>query len=194
MTKKEIFKNEINYIKNLNYRKNVENLLELVPDYFFTIPAASTGKYHPQFAQGNMGLVRHTKVALKIAKDILSLEYMNNIFTNDEQDLLLIAIMFHDAYKLGVPKEKYTRFDHPLLAASFIKDNQSKTTFTNKEINIIAKTISSHMGQWNTNKYSPITLPKPNDKYDFFVHMCDFLSSKKYLDVKFDEEGNIINL
>ena len=194
MTKKEIFKNEINYIKNLNYRKNVENLLELVPDYFFTIPAASTGKYHPQFAQGNMGLVRHTKVALKIAKDILSLEYMNNIFTNDEQDLLLIAIMFHDTYKLGVPKEKYTRFDHPLLAASFIKDNQSKTTFTNKEINIIAKTISTHMGQWNTNKYSPITLPKPNDKYDFFVHMCDFLSSKKYLDVKFDEEGNIINL
>ena len=194
MTKKEIFKNEINYIKNLNYRKNVENLLELVPDYFFTIPAASTGKYHPQFAQGNMGLVRHTKVALKIAKDILSLEYMNNIFTNDEQDLLLIAIMFHDTYKLGVPKEKYTRFDHPLLAASFIKDNQSKTTFTNKEINIIAKTISSHMGQWNTNKYSPITLAKPNDKYDFFVHMCDFLSSKKYLDVKFDEEGNIINL
>ena len=117
---------------------------------------------------------------------------MNNIFTNDEKDLLLIAIMFHDTHKLGVPKEKYTRFDHPLLAASFIKDNQDKTTFTDKEINIITKTISSHMGQWNTNSYSNITLPKPNDKYEFFVHMCDFLSSKKYLDVKFDKYNNII--
>lgn len=192
MTKKEVFKTEINYLKNITYRKNVQTLIELVPDYFFIIPAASTGKYHPQFAQGEAGLVRHTKAALKIAKDILSLEYMNNIFTNDEKDLLLIAIMFHDTHKLGVPKEKYTRFDHPLLAASFIKDNQDKTTFTDKEINIITKTISSHMGQWNTNSYSNITLPKPNDKYEFFVHMCDFLSSKKYLDVKFDKYNNII--
>ena len=192
MTKKEVFKTEINYLKNPKYQENVKTLIELVPDYFFIIPAASTGKYHPQFAQGEAGLVRHTKVALKIAKDILSLEYMNNIFTNDEKDLLLIAIMFHDTHKLGVPKEKYTRFDHPLLAASFIKDNQDKTTFTDKEINIITKTISSHMGQWNTNSYSNIALPKPNDKYEFFVHMCDFLSSKKYLDVKFDKYNNII--
>lgn len=192
MTKKEVFKTEINYLKNPKYQENVKTLIELVPDYFFIIPAASTGKYHPQFAQGEAGLVRHTKAALKIAKDILSLEYMNNIFTNDEKDLLLIAIMFHDTHKLGVPKEKYTRFDHPLLAASFIKDNQDKTTFTDKEINIITKTISSHMGQWNTNSYSNITLPKPNDKYEFFVHMCDFLSSKKYLDVKFDEYNDII--
>lgn len=192
MTKKEVFKTEINYLKNPKYQENIQTLIELVPDYFFIIPAASTGKYHPQFAQGEAGLVRHTKAALKIAKDILSLEYMNNIFTNDEKDLLLIAIMFHDTHKLGVPKEKYTRFDHPLLAASFIKDNQDKTTFTDKEINIITKTISSHMGQWNTNSYSNITLPKPNDKYEFFVHMCDFLSSKKYLDVKFDKYNNII--
>lgn len=192
MTKKEVFKTEINYLKNPKYQENVKTLIELVPDYFFIIPAASTGKYHPQFAQGEAGLVRHTKAALKIAKDILSLEYMNNIFTNDEKDLLLIAIMFHDTHKLGVPKEKYTRFDHPLLAASFIKDNQDKTTFTDKEINIITKTISSHMGQWNTNSYSNITLPKPNDKYEFFVHMCDFLSSKKYLDVKFEKYNNII--
>lgn len=192
MTKKEVFKTEINYLKNPKYQENVKTLIELVPDYFFIIPAASTGKYHPQFAQGEAGLVRHTKAALKIAKDILSLEYMNNIFTNDEKDLLLIAIMFHDTHKLGVPKEKYTRFDHPLLAASFIKDNQDKTTFTDKEINIITKTISSHMGQWNTNSYSNITLPKPNDKYEFFVHMCDFLSSKKYLDVKFNEYNDII--
>ena len=192
MTKKEVFKNEINYLRNEEYKKNVETLLELVPDYFFEVPAASTGKYHPQFAQGNMGLVRHTKVAIKIAKDILMLEYLNNIFTEDEKDLLLIAIMFHDTHKLGKEKEKYTRFDHPLVAASFIKENQNKTTFTDKEIEIITNTIKSHMGQWNTNKYSNIILPKPQNKYQFFVHMCDFLSSKKYLDVNFDEENNIV--
>ena len=30
-----------------------------------------------------------------------------------------------------------------------------------------------------------------SDKYEFFVHMCDYLSSKKFLDVKFDEDNNV---
>ena len=192
MNKKEIFRQEINYIKNKDYQKNIEILLDLVPDYFYEVPAASTGKYHPGFAQGEKGLIRHTKVALKIAKDILDLEYTNELFTENEKDLMLIAIMFHDCQKLGNPKEKYTRFDHPLLASNFIKENQEKTTFKKEEINLITKTINSHMGQWNTNMYSDVILQKPTDKYEFFVHMCDYLSSKKYLDVKFDEENNII--
>ena len=192
MNKKEMFKNELEYIKNENYRKSAENLLEQVPEYFFEVPASSTGKYHPSFSNGEKGLVRHTKVAMKIAKDILDLEYLNQKFTENEKDLLLIAIMFHDSQKLGNPKEKYTRFDHPLLAAKFIKENQNKTTFSDEEINLISQTISSHMGQWNTNNYGDINLPKPSNKYEFFVHMCDYLSSKKYLDVKFDENSNII--
>lgn len=192
MNKVEMFKTELNYINNENYKENAKKLLELVPDYFFEVPASSTGKYHPSFSQGNQGLVRHTKVALKIAKDILDIEYMNNGFTNNEKDLILIAILFHDTQKLGKIREKYTRFDHPLLAASFIEENKDKTTFKEQEIELLKKMISSHMGQWNTNSYSNITLPKPKNKYEFFVHMCDYLSSKKYLDVKFDQENNII--
>ena len=192
MNKKEIFKQEINYIKNPRYKENVEKLIELVPDYFFEVPSSSTGKYHPSFSQGEQGLVRHTKVAVQIAKDILQLEYMKNGFSEDEKDLILIAILFHDTQKLGNPKEKYTRFDHPLLAAQFIEDNKDKIKFTSQEIEIIEKMISSHMGEWNKNTYSNITLPKPSNKYEFFVHMCEFLSSKKYLDVKFDNNNNII--
>lgn len=192
MNKIEMFKTELNYINNESYKENAKKLLELVPDYFFEVPASSTGKYHPSFSQGKQGLVRHTKVALKIAKDILDIEYMNNGFTNNEKDLILIAILFHDTQKLGKIEEKYTKFDHPLLAASFIEENKDKTTFKKQEIELLKKMISSHMGQWNTNSYSNIVLPKPKNKYEFFVHMCDYLSSKKYLDVKFDQENNII--
>ncbi|MGM9879223.1 MAG: HD domain-containing protein [Bacilli bacterium] len=192
MNKKEIFKNELEYIKNENYRKSAENLLKQVPDYFFIVPASSTGKYHPSFSQGEKGLVRHTKVAMKIANDLLGLEYTDSLFTEKEKDLLLISILFHDCQKLGNPQERYTRFDHPLLAGKFIKENQNKTTLNDEEIEFIVKTISNHMGEWNTNSYTSITLPKPSNKYEFFVHACDYLSSKKYLDVKFDENSNII--
>lgn len=192
MNREKIFEIELDYIKNEKYKENTKKLLELVPDYFFEVPAASTGKYHPAFAQGEKGLVRHTKVAIRIAKDILDVEYMNNGFTKDEKDLILIALLFHDSHKLGKIKERYTRFDHPLLAANFIRENKEKTTFTDKEIELLASTIASHMGQWNKSEYSDVILSKPKNKYEFFVHMCDYLSSKKYLDVKFDENSNII--
>ena len=39
----------------------------------------------------------------------------------------------------------------------------------------------------NTNKYSKVVLPIPNDKYQRFVHMCDFLASRNYLNVKFEK-------
>lgn len=192
MDKIDMFQTELNYIKNENYKENTKKLLELVPDYFFEVPASSTGKYHPSFSQGSQGLVRHTKVAMKIAKDILDLEYMSNGFNEKEKELILIAILFHDTQKLGNPQEKYTKFDHPLLAANFIEENKDKTTFTKEEIDLLKRMISSHMGEWNTSTYSKVALPKPRNKYEFFVHMCDFLSSKKYLDVKFDSQNNII--
>ena len=191
MSKKEVFKQELEYIKNERIRKSAENLLELVPEYFFKVPASSTGKYHPSFSQGDGGLLRHTKVAVSIGKEVLSLEYTNSLFTSDEKDLLLLSIMFHDTQKLGVPEERYTRFDHPLLAASFIEENKDKTELTKEEIELLKRVISSHMGQWNKSHYNDIELPKPSDKYEFFVHMCDYLSSKKFLDVKFDENNNV---
>ena len=41
------------------------------------------------------------------------------------------------------------------------------------------------MGYWNTDFDGNEILPRPKTKYEKFVHMCDFLSSKKFLDVKF---------
>lgn len=190
--KKELLKTELEYIKNDRIKKAVETLIELVPDYFFKVPASSTGKYHPSFSGGEGGLLRHTKVAAKIGKELLSLEYTNNLFTSDEKDLLILGIILHDTQKLGNPEERYTRFDHPLLAAQFIENNKDKTELTEEEIILLKRVISSHMGQWNKSNYSKIELPKPSDKYEFFVHMCDYLSSKKFLDVKFDDNNNII--
>ena len=191
MNKVEVFKQELEYIKNERIRRSAEILIDLVPDYFFIVPASSTGKYHPSFSQGDGGLLRHTKVATIIGKEVLSLEYTNNLYTEDEKDILLLGIMLHDTQKLGNPEERYTRFDHPLLAAEFIEQNKEKTELKEEEIKLIKRVISSHMGQWNKSNYSSVELPKPSDKYEFFVHMCDYLSSKKFLEVSFDEQNKI---
>ncbi len=185
MNKQEAFQKEISYIKNKDYQSSVKALLEKVPDYFFEIPASSTGKYHPKYALNESGLLRHTKVAITIAYSLLQIDSIKNKYTENERDLLLIALMFHDTIKSGNPKEEFTRFDHPLLAAQFIKDNQDCTSFTEEEIKFLQDSIKTHMGQWNTSSYSSVTLPLPKTKYQTFVHMCDYLASRKFLEVPF---------
>ena len=191
--KHENFEKEINYIKNERYKKNAEILIDLLPDYFFKVPASSTGKYHPSFALNEKGLVRHTKVAVRIAHELLENNCIGYNFKDEEKDLILIALMMHDGLKHGLTEERYTRFDHPVLMANFIKENKDKTTLTEEEVNLISTVIASHMGQFNTNPYSTVVLPVPSNKNQRFVHMCDYLASRKFLDVKFDENNNIID-
>ena len=188
--REEIFKEELSYIKNSKYRENAVKLINLLPDYFFKVAASSTGKYHPSFALGDGGLVRHTKVAVRIAKELLDDESIGYMYSSLEKDLLIIALIMHDGLKHGLKEDKYTKFDHPILMANFIKDNKDNLSFSNEDIDFLASVISSHMGPWTTNAYSDVVLPKPKDKYQRFVHMCDFLASRKFLDVKFD--GNKI--
>ena len=186
MNKKDVFKKEYTYIANDRYRENAEKLVELLPDYFFKVAASSTGKYHPLFSLGDGGLVRHTKAAIRIAKELLDNNSIGHKFTSDEKDLLIISIMIHDGLKHGVTEEKYTRFDHPIIVCDYIKENKDKLTLTDEEIDFIVRVTASHMGEWNTNSYSNVVLPLPKDKYQRFVHMCDFLSSRKFLDIKFE--------
>lgn len=182
---------ELNYIKNPRYKESAEVIIGLLPDYFFEVPASSTGKYHPSFSLGDGGLLRHTKAAVRIAYEMFNDESITGAYSNNEKDLMLIALMLHDGLKSGLEKSDYTKFEHPLLICEYIKENQVKTKFTDKEINFITHVISSHMGPWNTNNYSEVILPKPESKFQRFVHMCDYLASRKFLDVKFDNDNNI---
>jgi uncharacterized protein (DUF3820 family) len=54
------------------------------------------------------------------------------------------------------------------------------------ELEFIAHCIESHMGQWSTDKKSSVVLPKPEDVYQHFVHLADYLASRKDLTMTFD--------
>lgn len=185
MSKSEIFTKEISYIKDESYKENIKKLIELLPDYFFEVAASSTGKYHPKYALGDGGLVRHTKAAVRIAHELLENKSVSGNFNEREKDLMIMALIMHDGFKHGLKKSTYTVFDHPLVVANFIKDNKDKLTLNDEDINFIAEVISSHMGEWNTNPYSDVILPIPKNRYQKFVHMCDFLASKKFINMDF---------
>ena len=191
INKVNVFEKEINYVKNPRYKESAKKLIELLPDYFFEVPASSTGKYHPSFALNNGGLVRHTKAAVRLAHEMFNDESITGGYSNNEKDLMIISLIMHDGLKSGLEKSDYTKFEHPLLVCEHIRKNKDKLEFTDKEIEFMCHVISSHMGPWNTNSYSNVVLPKPESKFQRFVHMCDYLASRKFLDVKFDKNNNI---
>lgn len=197
MDKLKIFENEINSIETPILKEFAKYALTKIPEYFFHIPASSSGKYHPDFSTTTHGLIQHTKFALAIANELLALEYYHTtvIFKNPiVRDAIRISLLFHDSYKSGEQKDyawsKYTQHEHPLRAAEAMLDiyiewleepgviDQIKFE-GDVFIEMVQNYISCHMGQWNTSNKSPFILPKPLTEGERFVHTCDYLSSRK---------------
>lgn len=192
MNREEVIKNELQLITSERIRSVCLKLINLLPDYFFEVAASSTGKYHPEYATGVGGLLRHSKAAIRIGYELLSDPCIGDKYTSDEKDLMLLALLVHDGLKLGNPQEKYTRFDHPILMAEYIKANSSLLNeLTSDEIVFLGDVIKTHMGPWTTDYNGNEVLESPKTKYQNFVHMCDFLASRKCLLVPFDENNNI---
>lgn len=180
----EQFKKELSYIKNSRIKNSLITMINKLPDYFFEVPASSTGKYHPNFSLGEGGLLRHTKAAIRIAYELFNDISLNN-FTDDEKDLIIFSLLLHDGLKSGKTKSEYTLFEHPILMSNYIKENKSELELNDDEIDLVCRCIETHMGPWTKNYKGEEVLTAPKDKYQRFVHMCDYLSSKKFLDIKF---------
>lgn len=191
MDREKTFEKEFNYLKIDKIKKACIEAIKLLPDYFFEVPASSTGKYHPEYALGEGGLLRHSKAAMRIGYELLSDPSIGDKYTEKEKDLMLMALLIHDGLKSGMPKEKYTRFDHPILMADFLMDNEEALGLEVEEIEFLGDVIKTHMGVWTTDYNGVETLEKPVTKYQNFVHMCDYLASRKVILIPFDKDNNI---
>ena len=190
MDREELFLDELGYIKDENYQEALLNIINMLPEYWLEEPASSTGKYHPEYALGKGGLLRHSKAAMRIGYELLNNPCIGDKYTDREKDLILMSLLVHDGLKLGLPQEKYTRFDHPILMGKFILDHKDEIGLNEEDATFMNDVIKTHMGPWTTDYDGNEVLEKPKTKYQNFVHMCDFLASRKCLLVPF-EDNNI---
>ena len=181
----------INLIQSSDIKNFAMIVKRLIPPYIFEVAASSTGKYHPACDLGKGGLLRHTILVMREFSDITSIESTKQLFklTQRQIDLMMVACMMHDSLKSGwqedYEKSVYTKFNHPLLAASLIR-GMVGIILPNEELEFIAHCIESHMGQWNTSKYAEnVVLPKPSDKYQWLIHLSDYIVSRKDVNFKF---------
>ena len=191
MNKKDVFKKELSYIKDEKIRNSCITMIEALPDYFFKVEASSTGKYHPEYALGNGGLIRHTKAAVRIAYELLSDPCIGDKYTSKEKDLMIMGLILHDGLKKGLNEEKYTRFDHPILISEYIMDMEERLDLKMEEIEFVCDVVKTHMGPWTKDYNGVEVLERPKTKYQNFVHMCDYLASRKCLLLPFDNNNDI---
>ena len=186
MDRLSIFKTELSYILNPKIKEFTEKALNNLPEYFFSIPASSSGKYHPKYALGEGGLVKHTQAAVRIAVEMFRLDIFK--YTEDEKDMIISSLILHDGYKSGIDNSSHTVTEHPLIVANMLRTNTDINSCIDEEtLNMIIGNIESHMGSWCFDyKTKKQVLPKPKSKIQHFVHWCDYLASRKCLEFNFD--------
>lgn len=192
------FNSELNTISTQELKIFARWSLDQLPEYFYQVAASSSGKYHPSYAQGEEGLIRHTQAAVRIANELFNNHTIQN-FTEEEQDIIRVSLLLHDGVKHGVNGSAHTVSTHPIEVVKYLEDKYyevDEESLPEEVIDImedgylwedISNCIKSHMGEWNTDyKTKKEILPVPNNEMEKFVHLCDYLASRKLLEVNFE--------
>lgn len=178
---REYFKNELRHIESEEIREFTAQILELAPDYFFTHPSSSSGKYHPPQSQGHAGLLRHTRSVAIIANDMCTCENITGL----DRDAILSACLLHDICKYGIPGDKHTVSNHDYIGAYYIRAQAKKLGLLETvKIKEILSAVANHYGRWT--KRTPGSTqqvkkyPEEYSVIDRWVHRADYLSSRQY--------------
>lgn len=151
------------YIRKIN-NKDIRNLvtesLDIVPVYFFSLKASTSGKHH-----GGETLLRHV---LDCADMLLnySSRSLSRFWTQHDMDIALAAILLHDCWRCGYPgsetrdpltKELCTSPLHPRVATNMLSRIFQSGVYKKEEPDYLSDTkrsilraIDWHYGPWTT--------------------------------------------
>ena len=161
----------IRWIEDERIQEWVRDCLQRAPDYFWEVPASSSGKYHPEFSQGRGGLVRHTRAAVFIALQLFDLENFSQV----EEDIAIASLILHDTCKHGLEGADHTVSGHGRIAQELYCSDAPEGSVRWR----VGRCIASHMGCWD--------IPRPSNELEWFVHLCDFLASRKWIGIEMDK-------
>jgi len=193
MTKAEtIFTKELNLIHDKDIKDFVITCFDkLCPDYFWTCPCSTTGKYHPQIALGVGGLVRHTKLAvwwgLELLRALHESPELVDIHPDQLQDEVTATLLMHNMVKngkglnaQGYPLDRGVTGTHGVTLARKIEDIILEAG-PGGSLYRITCGIAGHMGIWTTDEiYRPENRKGPGRRaFAQLIHLADYCASRK---------------
>lgn len=160
-----------------------------IPDYIYTMPSSTSGKYHNAKQCEQHGQIYHIYMFDSILNHRLRLKGNREQFsTPEERDCMRCVPAFHDAVKCGWNGSQYTVQDHPILAARWVLDTKVEHDIPDNYKQMIADCCESHSGEWNKSRSGKVIMSEPRNDREFFIHECDILSSRCDLDYIIPDE------
>jgi len=174
------FKEELQYITEEGLRETVLDIFAgLTPAYFFTAPASSSGKYHPPVSNGRYGVIRHTKLACYVAKELFSAFGMNNDDDEDERNIIMAACLLHDIRKFGPNADENGK-----SAGNHTPTHGYETMMLiMQDYDVpfeLTKAIGAHMGVWSCEGAKPYLFTEKPSRVVEIVHLADYIASRNF--------------
>ena len=167
-----------------------------IPDYFYTIPAATSGKYHSAQQYGLCGQLIHAFMIQACWDMLLGLDSIKGDIAPDAhtRDIIRCFAFFHDCVRCGKEGGRYTVPEHPRLAANLIHESQPEHDISPEDKQLLAGIISTHSGQWNTNRKKEVILPIPRTLVEKLGHYTDMFCSRPFFIYQIpDDQRAVIN-
>lgn len=183
MEKRKIFELLTGQFETEEFKNYYLDMVEHIPDYIFTMPSSTSGKYHNATQCQVYGQLYHIFMFHSILEHRLRLKGNKEKFsTPQERDAMRCVPAFHDAVKCGWNGSQYTVANHPVLAAQWVLDTKVEHDIPAEWKNCIAAMCESHSGEWNKDRSGNVIMAEPRNEREFFIHECDILASRADLD------------
>ena len=185
MNKKAVFKELLDKFETEEVRLYCEDMIENIPDYIFTIPSSTSGKFHNATQCLTHGHIYHIIMFGVIMNYRLALKCNKEKFNNPvHRDAMRCVPIFHDAVKCGWNGSTFTVHDHPMLAGIWVRETNVEHDIDGETKELIARMCERHSGEWTSSKRSRVILPEPETEMEILVHECDVLSSRVDIDMQ----------
>lgn len=185
MDKKAVFKELLDRFETEEIRLYCEDMIENIPDYIFTMPSSTSGKFHNATQCQPHGQIYHIIMFGAIMNYRLALKCNKEKFNNPIiRDAMRCVPIFHDAVKCGWNGSQYTVHDHPMLAGAWVRETKVNHDIDDDIKEMIARMCERHSGEWTSSKRSKVVLPEPETEMEILVHECDILSSRADIDMR----------
>lgn len=155
-------------------------------------PTSSTGKYHKKKDGRVPSCSEHVYEMLYATKKVM--RSFNVLPKTPEADMLLLAVVWHDAFKYGKNGTlKHTTYDHDKIMGDVIAENAEtlKEIMSDEQVKCLEVMIRFHSGQWSTDNGKGNSIDfNAYPPYVLFIHMLDMLSTANCLtsDKDYSEE------
>ena len=185
MNKKAVFKELLDKFETEEVRLYCEDMVENIPDYIFTMPSSTSGKFHNATQCLPHGQVYHIIMFGAIMNYRLALKCNKKKYSNPiHRDAMRCVPIFHDAVKCGWNGSAFTVHDHPMLAGAWVRETKVEHDIDEDVKEMIARMCERHSGEWTSSKRSKTVLPEPETDMEILVHECDILSSRSDIDMQ----------